>query len=517
MFVAGIKISKALKNKLPEGQREEVEERLWDQSGGRCFLCEQELNRASDEIVADHDEAEIEDGETTIENLNLVHKSCNSAKRNNPTVNIKPYLQLQYFIKKHEGSVRYGECAKHFGIIPKPSIVSFPTPKEARIELPDGSIAECPVFSTTNTDGTFKYCFVNVPREALFNDDDCQPRNIKLPQVWAIYIDLQKNPLHEPPGCRLIKEGKRYELAMFDGQHKTVASWMTGQKDIVVKLYLDITLHQTIRLVNSVQAKIKKLPLSPFEIAAKLADEWKGQFDEYEVGAGSENVSEEGFIDWLKPNDRKRGKHAFEEARFQRILDNDDLVLLRFIKGVAGTAGHDDLIPEATFKSKLLKELVHSKSLTTTGAEGELRRSREAENIIKVLNYFASKVFEPNGEGVPLDAAQKETRRRFAYQASLKFVGEMLPKIVGNICLKEADTAFLEAKFTEEQWDRISAAIDRMVKHPIWSKEFKIGAKAKVVEEALLKNQGGKDALGGVGLTFGYIVGGDELPGDWYN
>lgn len=512
----GIRISKGLKSKLPEEQRNDVEERLWDQSGGVCYLCGEPLNRSSDQIVADHDEAEIEGGETTVENLNLVHRGCNSAKRNSPTVDVKPYLRLQAFIKKHEGSVRYGECATHFGISPKPSVVTD-NGDHLSVELPDGSIAVTPVFSGVNLEGGFRYAFVNVPRAALYNDDDCQPRNIKLSQVWAIYTDLQKNPLHEPPGCRLLADGGgRVRFAMFDGQHKTVASWMSGHPSVVVKLYLDISLQQTIRLVNSVQAKIKKLPLSPFEIAAKLADEWRGQFELYEDEVGSENVSEKGFVEWLKPNDRRRGKQAFEEARIQRILDKEELALLRFIKRGAAASRDESLIPEAAFKSKLLKEMVSPKLLTVMGPEGELLRTREAENIIKVLNYFSSKVFEPNGEGIALDEEQKEVRRRFTYQAALKFVGEMLPKIVGNICLKESDTAFLDASFSDAQWEKVGQAVDRLVEHPVWIKEFKIGSKTRAVEEALIKNQGAKEALAAAGLTFGYVVGGERLAGDWY-
>lgn len=514
--MAGIKISKALKSKLPEEQRDNLEELLWGQSHGRCFLCGEELNRANDEIQADHDEAEIEAGETSIENLNLVHKACNSAKKNSPTIDIRPYLKLQAFIKKHDGAVRYGECSKHFGISPKSSVISYPSANEVKLELPNGDVTSVQVYSSTNTEGTFKYCYVQVPRNALFNDDDCQPRNIKLPQIWAIYVDLQKNPLHEPPGCRLLPVAGGVKIAMFDGQHKTIASWMAGQERIVVKLYLDISLHQTIRLVNSVQAKIKKLPLSPFEIAAKLADEWQGQLGEYENDVGAEHMSEKGFIDWLKPNDRRRGKQAFEEARIQNILDAENFSLLRFVKHGPVAGSGDELIPEATFKSKLVKEMLHTKPLTTIGDDGEARRNREADNIVKVLNYFSDKVFEPNGESVVLSDEQKEKRRRFAYQASLKFLGEMLPKVVATICLKEPDTVFLDAKFSDEQWERVTAAIDRLIGHPIWAKEFKIGPRAKAVEEALLKNQGAKEALAAAGLTFGYIVGGETLAGDWY-
>lgn len=512
----GIRISAKLRNKLPEPQRKGLEEALWDHSSGRCFLCEEPLNRATDEIQVDHDEAEIESGDTTIENLNLVHRSCNSAKRNSPSIEIKPYLKLAAFIKKKTGSVRYAECTEHFNIKPNPVIISHPKKDEILIELPGGKIAKSQIYKSTNSEDTFEYCYVQVPREAIFNDDECQPRNIKLPQVWAIYVDLQKNPLHEPPGCRLILDGRETKLAMFDGQHKTVASWMSGEKSIVVKLYLNITLQQTIRLVNSVQAKIKKLPLSPFEISAKLADEWRGQLDEYEVEVGAEKMSEQGFIDWLKPTDRRRGKQAFEEACLQQLLGRDDLSILKFVKHSGTSISDDGLIPEATFKTKLLKSLIHTKPLSTTGDEGQTRRSRELDNIVRILNYITAKVFEPNGEGAHIDDLQRETRRRFAYQASLKFLGDMIPKVVGTLCLKEAETALLDCLIDEAQWEKISKALDQMLDHPIWFKDFEIGEKSKAVEQALLKNQGVKEALDAVGLTFGYIVGGETLRSNWH-
>ena len=516
-IVPGIKVSPKLRNKLPPEQRENLEEVLWDHSGGQCFLCGGPLNRASDEIQVDHDEPDAEEGATTIENLNLAHKACNSAKRNSPTINIKPYLQLAAFIKKHDGLVRYAECTEHFKISPRPVVVAPVKGKsEVSIELPDGTIARCPVFQSKNAEGTFDYCYVSVPRNALFNDDDCQPRNIKLPQAWAIYVDLQRNPLHEPPGCRLVTDGGVTRMVMFDGQHKTVASWMADYKSIVVKLYLNITLAQTIGLVNSVQAKIKKLPLSPFEMAAKMSDEWQIQLSAYESAVGAESMSEQGFIGWLKATDRARGKQAFQEASLQQLLSRDELHFLKYVKH-AGTTGSDDaLIPEATFKNKVLKPLIHTAPLSAMGGDGQALRAREAENVVEILNYFTGRVFEPAGDGVPLSDAQLEVRRRFSYQTALRFVAEMIPKIVGSICLKEPDVALLEAKISDDQWKSILAAIDRLVAHPIWHKGFNIGPKAQAVENSLLKNQGTKEALAAAGLTYGYIMGGDNLRSDWY-
>ena len=50
-----INISQAMRKKLPDGERADIEQALWDKSGGRCHLCEEQLNRASDDIQADHD------------------------------------------------------------------------------------------------------------------------------------------------------------------------------------------------------------------------------------------------------------------------------------------------------------------------------------------------------------------------------------------------------------------------------------------------------------------------------
>ena len=61
-----INISQAMRKKLPEGERVTIDQALWDKSGGRCHLCEEPLNRAADDIQADHDFPESEGGATDL-------------------------------------------------------------------------------------------------------------------------------------------------------------------------------------------------------------------------------------------------------------------------------------------------------------------------------------------------------------------------------------------------------------------------------------------------------------------
>ena len=76
---------------------------------GRCFLCEDSLNEATDTIYADHDTPESAGGKTEAANLNLVHKHCNEYKRNYSTVNVRPYLKLLTFLKGQNNRVNYGQ------------------------------------------------------------------------------------------------------------------------------------------------------------------------------------------------------------------------------------------------------------------------------------------------------------------------------------------------------------------------------------------------------------------------
>jgi hypothetical protein len=474
------------------------------------------MNVAADDIEADHDLPESEGGASDRDNLNLVHAACNRAKRASPSVDVRPYLKLAAFVRKRQNLVKYGDCTQHFGLAPKPVDFRKVDSGSVEFDFPNGETARCPVFASENKNGKFRYCFVEVPREALFNDDDCQPRNIKVGHVWSIYLDLQVNPLHEPPGCRLIKVGEHeYRLCMFDGQHKTVASWMSGYSHIVAKVYLDIGLTQTVRLVNSVQAKIKKLPLSPFELAAKLADEWQERLEEYETLVGSENATELGFIQYLPKQERNRGKQAFESALVQDLLTNSDLQLSRYVHRAGTPKTKDALINEATFRNKVLTRLLHVAPLDAKGDTGTALRGRERDGICLVLNKLTELVFEPDG-GRELTDAETERRRRMLYQSSLAYISDLLRKLVAHALVVDKDRAFLEKPISGSSWEIVSAGIERLVNHPIWACDFNLSKKCQAVANALSKNQNAEKSFGEVGLKTGYLVGADELSSTWY-
>jgi hypothetical protein len=386
-------------------------------------------------------------------------------------------------------------------------------------EFPDGTSSTAVVFEDRNKNGrVFRYSYVRAPQASLFNDDDVQPRSLKLGQVSAIYSDLQVNPLHEPPSCRLVPgpNGTAF-LALFDGQHKTVATWMAGNKSVTAKVYLDMTKDEANYLVNSIQAKIKKLPLSPFELSAKLSEEWLVRLDEYRAKVDPDVASEAGFIAFVDSSERTRAKSAFEAALIRALVSDSELTLTKFVELAGQPKNADSLLSETQFSNKVLKRLLHTAPLTEVGVAGEATRNIERTNIIRALNILQELAFEPAGGAQSLTDLELERRRRLVYQASLSYVADLIKALHRHVLVLEPQRAFLDRVPNDDQELQIWEGIKRIVDHPIWTTDFETSDKTKAVREALLKNQDASNAFAAVGLKLGYAVGADVLPNDWFS
>jgi hypothetical protein len=499
-----IKISSSLKKKLPETERENIEESLWAKSGGHCYLCEGEINRSSDDVEADHDVPESAGGLTSIDNLNLAHSACNKAKRDSKTVDVRPYLKLKAQAKGKR--LKYDGFLPFLGINPKPIVFEMTKKNTIRFELPNGVVSEVPVFEETNSVDTFKYAFLSLPRNAIFNDEACQPRNMRLEHAWQIYFDLQSNVLHEPPSCRLEKnlEGQPVKLLMFDGQHKTLASWMMGRDEVTAKVYLNLTDARANMLVNSIQAKIKKLPLSPFELAGKMSDEWENKFKEFEAEVGSNAVSEIGFLEWLPTQSRTRGKDALRSALVQNILGEEGLRIKKHIKR-AGYAGEIE-ITEQALRSKLIERLLSMEPRSEIGSDAQALREVEAENILEYLNWFNDAVLEPKDEAHGFTPMELNRAKRMTYQAGLAYSADLVRQLWFHIAARDKTKAAMVDEFTEVDKKKFHDGLEKLIKHPAWTANLEENDKLKKFKTALEKNQNIAEASEALGLDLPYLV-----------
>jgi hypothetical protein len=508
----GFKVSSQLLSGLApaDRNRKELENKLWLKTGGLCFLCEDDINRAAEDYEADHDHAEANGGATSIENLHLAHSGCNRIKRAANSKHIRPYIKFLRYYGKLKTRINYDGTLDFFKIKPFETDVQI-GPRVASFKFSDDSRTDARIFHEKNEKSEFTYVYVEVPRDAIWNDFDCQPRNIKKEQVSLIYNDIRTNPLHEPPSVRLSDpKGGMCKLLMFDGQHKTVSAWLAGRQRLVVKVYLNLSAEAARELVNSIQAKIKKLPLSPFEMASKLAEEWEDKLTVYEKAMGEGKASEAGFIDWLPADDRLRAKQAFRSALIQRLLGDPELRLVQYAKGAQETPIVE--LTEQAIRSKVLEKLVHTDPLPQVGDELSGVRDREAANILRVLNHFVIAAFETQGDGQPTDIEMTRARR-IGYQQSLAYCAGLIKDLWGNIAMKGSALKFVMSdELTEEQWKRMTIGIDRLVAHPAWVQKFEGSADLMELKVALEKNQQASDSFEKLALDLPYVLTGEKYP-----
>ncbi len=514
MPVAGISVSKQLLAKLPASERGPVKrivKQLWAKSGGNCFLCGAPMNRAADKIVADHDvpESVAKPGRANrLANLNLVHSGCNAFKRNHPTAPASAFLRFRHFLSTLANGALYSDCLGYFKLSPKKTVLTR-NGKEVTFEFPDGSHRAAHVFEEKNDAGFFQSCFVDVPTLAVFHDEDCQPRTIKDRQVWLIYSDLQRNPLHEPPACRTEAETGKVELLMFDGQHKTVANLLMGRNRIPMKVYLELSPEHTRHLVNSIQAKIPKLGLSAFELMAKMGAEYEDRLAQYLES--EDEPSENGFLNWVPADQRKRAKQAFENACIANVWEDPQLDLRKAMKKLS-TKGRSGLT-EAKVKGKLLKPLVSLRPMGKSFDESEQIRDHERSIARTIVNEWIKQMLSPSGQA-PANQDRTAIERR-TYQPSIEYVARLLRKVAAHILKLDTDDSLGAKKPSESELAEIRAAIKRIADHGVWTHAYTT-KKMKAVQDTLSKNQNADEAFRNVGLDLGYAVSGD-LRADWAN
>ena len=512
-----LKISLSLKKALQDElkiSKADVEDYVWNHKPKECFLCGAELNRAKDDIELDHDKPINEGGGDELSNLNLTHVACNRYKRNNPSFDVRPHLRFKRFFDENMGHVRFQDAKNFFALSKSECFFKLSEDgSSANLETSDGKF-DATVHKEHVNGKEQLFCFADLPISCIENDDAIQPREIKLNHLLSISTDLKKNPLHEQPAVRLSGTGDKKQFLMFDGQHKTVAHLINGRRSVTFKIYININKEEAVRLVNSIQARIKKLPLTPFEMATKMSDEVRRKLEDYEEEVGSLHVSEEGFIKWLDSADRTRARSGIEAAVLDSIISDPGLAFRKIISRPGKPGPEDIKIQEAAFQSKILKVLLRTKPLSSAfkGEAMKEAREREARNVLKILNLCYDKGYTPNPEK---DIAAETARiKRLTYQASLRQLCEIMLQICASHFMAR-ETVLIEREITPDLLDKLGAAAERFFAHPVWEADLTKGTKAKLVDDALKKNQNIEEAFSAVMLTAGYCGGLDKLPSNW--
>jgi len=527
-----IKISKSLRSEIVDAvQRENIESLLRQKADGRCFLCNGNMNEASEDLEADHDLPTREGGDTSLENLNLVHKRCNRFKKNNPTVLVRNFLSMNEFIDANHDATFADVLKDFYRVTTQPFVITDITPKYFSVDLPNGtSIKKIPI-NTVAIPGKEKdihFSYLQIPLNSIYNDD-VQPRTVKIKHLFSLYQDLHFNPIHEPSSMRLEGELRVGEnkFLMFDGQHKAISKalleWKKSENmgDVLIdaKIYLNLDRDEATKLVNSIQSKIIKLGLTKTEFAMKMNQEYRAAYEDYEQRCSDDGSiqSEYGFIESRPANERPRATQALFQARRVDVYEDKKgetpLRIRKYIKGSKDAPARIDShleLKETTFYSKLLDKLLYKKPLKDELDRDDTKRAVERINIRMLLEILVETVFEDDG----LDSsAKKRIKSQSGLVLWIDFINRQIEFLLNEKFPENKNTLLLDYDLGQYK-EKLTLFSSRFAKHPIWNVEdVNQSVKVAAFYNDLQKNKNIEVHAKEVSLTMPYCAGMDALTG----
>lgn len=437
---------------------------LVQKASGQCYLCEQVLDLAVDEVQKDHVDP---NGLTVSDNLYLAHRSCNALKRDLPVIEAKQMIRFKRFCEAKKHEVTFDDVLNEY----------VPTEKRQPVKVLVADDIVTLQFSTTDeakaklmTDPTtrVKYFFLEVPITHISNDSEVQPRKIKWDHAWKLAQDFAVHPVHEPSSCRLVKDTGR--LLQFDGQHKTAAQIIMGRTKIQTKVYLDPRVSLIRSLIVSIQSKIVKLPLETSIAITKLSDVYRDMWQQGDF------VSEADFIKSFRSDQQAAAKKELVAALYKAILDNPDAKIMQFVQRRQARRGTHPLSVN-NLTTLILKELVCAKPLSLQVGSPEDLRPAETENIVEILNQIAQELLMDQKwqfERAKGSAAARDHLKavRFFAPGAVKYWGPLLKQAIGyklDLHLKNELDRPLLRKLADQERTVIRNIVKRLCEHPVWT------------------------------------------------
>lgn len=440
---------------------------------GVCYLCGNPIHLESDTIDGDHIDP---DGGDRPENICLTHKKCNQKKRDLPLGLAKKWFELERFSKSYSDLPSFDDALDHF-VEDNRQIIAYEYIEEEgqdylSLNFGDYQKIKTPCYEDPATES--KFCFCNVPIKNIFNDTDAQPRRITWRHVWRLLLDFTVHPIHEPSSLRLntIPETQNARLLLCDGQHKALAQIILDREIVPAKIYVDPDIQKIRTLIDTIQNRIKKMPLYPSIVMEKLSvihgDRWQRFINE-----SSPPHTERRFIRTFRSDEQKLIKNELREAIYNSILygatAESEHGILEYIEAEKRRAGPDKVMSMFLFKTTILKNFVYQDPCSfQVGSEDDLRL-KEVQNMRRFLDQVVSVFFKD-----PLGILKVKDNKmiRIFKSGSMRVWVKTLRSAINNrlsiIEHKEMDKTFLR-EISEPQWNGIKAILERLEQHSIWS------------------------------------------------
>ncbi|GAH54125.1 unnamed protein product, partial [marine sediment metagenome] len=224
-------------------------------------------------------------------------------------------------------------------------------------------------------------------------------------------------------------------------------------------------------LIDTIQNRIRKLPLYPSIVMEKLGVIHRDRWQEYQ-NTTSAPYTEAKFIKTYRSDEQTNLKRQLKEAIYNSILygerKEDEMKILKYVEAEKRRAGKDKIMTMNLLKTTVLKNLVFQKPANyEVGSESDMRL-KEVHNLRKFLDIFVEVFFEDD-LGIQKERTEKMKRifKSGSVRAWTRTVKSAINRTLNIIDHQEFDKTMLRP-IQEHEWEAIKSILQRLEQHALW-------------------------------------------------
>lgn len=480
-------------DRLSAEDRKALCKKLHEQQGGKCFICQEELDLDVQPHDVDHIKPLNNGGKDDEQNFAVTHASCNRGKQDADLEVARALCKLKKIQDRVAAVDRRSATLNDLLAVVGGAKYTF------RSKIEDGNL----VYSLDETNGGMlfrtpvytdrqsgeKTCFIEVPIEYLYHDDLINPRGINSSIAQLVKEFHKGNPqLH----LTLARIDDR-KIRVFDGQHKAVAQILLGARTVFVRLFVKPDVNRLIETNRNAGSSLRQIAFDR-AVMRQLNDTlYKERVRQYQIahhlGEDDRSFSEQQLCNFFKGENVKK----YITDGIKRAVQTDDENRLKDFIDYEGKAKTYP-ISYSTFDKVMLSSFVSSKTVLTTPLnyredEGLNPRELEIRQISRLLSILADVIYIGKfnketgvfkiedrivkGQDADISAEHLVAYRMSKEEVAMAWVPYLIEVVktyfysIGQGMRFKAENPF-QLEIPDQVWDNLKNFVTNLADLPLW-------------------------------------------------
>lgn len=467
--------------------------KLHDLQKGLCFVGEEALSLATDELEIDHIIPRAKGGKDDENNYAL---TCEFHNRNKLDSDLRIARCMARYEKIKDLHSSKGPNRPNLGdFLNECGGSKFEMTAYSDLSVFEYTFSEIGI--TKRSTPVFKdklsgmsSVYLELPVEYIFHDERINPRAVGSRLRGLLEEFLDKRPqLHVALAWGEFKEGK-IRAQMFDGQHKAVSQILLGNRNILTRLFLNPDLKVLLEANTNAGTSLRQIAFDKSTQRFLGSQIFWEKVDVYRKATSRQeddlSFSEQDLVKFFKGEHREIRRYIVDDLRVA-VTHHPQNRLKAYVE-FSGRA-KDKPLSYSTIEKTFFSSFIQKEPLLTPMnlrlEIGENPRELEKEQLVKLMNIIAEEIFEGQydfdlgtdkieekirkGENIP-EGHLKATRlsKEEVIYNWLRYLHQLIKRYYLMSGQVIEDDELFERKFSPDLWGLIRNLIRNLAALPLW-------------------------------------------------